>query len=350
MEKNKLSFWKKIKTSIFDFDGYQDLAAEKVSKTIAYIVLLMLIFGIIVSFAYTFKFSQIINEAKDYINNEVSEIDYNNYELTVKLNNGEESSKIDANNILIDKVIINTNTDNQEEINKSIDEINEQTNGIVILKDKIILKTAFSVNTIEYSYKAISEKYNINNISKTEIINMLSGNKIKMFMTTFFVAMLIYMFIIYISSILVDILLIAIIAYIISRIAGLRLKYSAIYNMATYSLTLPIILNIIYIVVNMFTGFKIEYFRIMYTAISSIYIITAILIIKSDVIKKQLELNKIVEEQEKVKQELKQKEEEKKQQEELKKREKEREERKKEQEKNDEENSNSANEPEGDNA
>ena len=49
----------------------------------------------------------------------------------------------------------------------------------------------------------------------------------------------------------------------------------------------------------------------MYTAIASIYIITAILMIKSDVIKKQLELNRIIEKQKKVREELKRKEEEK---------------------------------------
>lgn len=346
MKENKISFWKKIKTSIFDFDGYQDLAIEKVSRTIVYIVFLMLIFGIIVSFAYTFKFSQIINEAKDYINNEIAEINYENYELNVKLNSG-ESTEIDSNNMLVDKVIINTNIDNQEEINKNIDKISSQTNGILILKDKVIFKTSLNTNTIEYSYKDISETYNINNISKEEIIKILSGNEFYVFMTSFFMAMFVYMFIVYLSSILVDILLIAIIAYIVARIMGLKLKYSIIYNMATYSLTLPIILNIIYIVVNMFTGFTIEYFRIMYTAIASIYIITAILIIKSDVIKKQLELNKIIEEQEKVKQELRQKEEEKEQQEELERRENEK---RKEKDREKEENDNSEKEPEGNNA
>ena len=59
MKKDKLSFFKKIKTSIFDFDGYQELAAEKISRTIAYIVLLMLILGIIVSFVYTYQIYQV---------------------------------------------------------------------------------------------------------------------------------------------------------------------------------------------------------------------------------------------------------------------------------------------------
>ena len=55
-------------------------------------------------------------------------------------------------------------------------------------------------------------------------------------------------------------------------------------------------MNIIYFIVNSFTGFTIKYFEIMYTTVATIYIATAILMIRSDVIKKQIELNKIIEE------------------------------------------------------
>ena len=97
-------------------------------------------------------------------------------------------------------------------------------------------------------------------------------------------------------------------------LCGLRLKYSAVYNIAIYSLTLPITLSLIYEVVNLLTGYTITYFSIMYMAITCIYVFTAILMIKSDVIKKQMELSKIIEEQERIKQEIERKEQEKKEQ------------------------------------
>ena len=75
--------------------------------------------------------------------------------------------------------------------------------------------------------------------------------------------------------------------------------------MALHALTLPTILNLIYIIVNLYTGFNIEYFQVMYSAISYVYIITGILMIKADFIKKQLELNKILEEQQKIREEYK---------------------------------------------
>ena len=74
-------------------------------------------------------------------------------------------------------VIINTEAENENEINESINNIKSQQNGILILKDRIIIKTGLSTNTVEYSYKNISEKYNINKIDKEELIKILSGQE-----------------------------------------------------------------------------------------------------------------------------------------------------------------------------
>ena len=84
------------------------------------------------------------------------------------------------------------------------------------------------------------------------------------------------------------------------------IKYKEIFNMSIYALTLSIVLYLIYICVNITTGFTIKYFDLAYEIISYIYIITAILMIKSDLIKQQIEIGKIVEEQKKVREEKKQ--------------------------------------------
>ncbi len=353
VEKKKLSFLKKIRISIFDFDGYQELAAEKISRTICYIVLLILIFSVIIALTYTYQFLELINQVKNYINDNISEIIYENYEVTVIPYSGEEITEIDVDDIINVKIIINTQTTDEEKIEESIDRLSSQNNGILFLKDRIIIKNEMYTNLIEYSYQSISEEYNINKIDKEEIINILSGRLLYSSLATFFIVITIYMFVIYISSMLIDVFLLAILAYIVTRFTGLRLKYSAIYNIASYALTLPLLLNIIYFVVNVFTGFTIEYFQVMYIALASIYIITAILMIKSDVIRKQVELNRIIEEQERVKQELKRQEEEKKEKEELERREREREkerQKKKKEEKDKKDKENVGKEPEGDNA
>ena len=71
-----------------------------------------------------------------------------------------------------------------------------------------------------------------------------------------------------------------------------------------YALTLSIILSTIYTAVYSLTGFVIEYFNAMYLLIAYIYVIAAILIIKSDIIKQHVELQKIYKVEAQVKKEL----------------------------------------------
>lgn len=343
----KLTFWKKLKFSIMDFEKYQDLAAEKILKTIAYITILMLVFALVATGIYTYKFTVTIGNIRQYIDTNIETITFGDNILDIIPKGDEKVAKIEDESIGI-KVIINTQLDD-EKVKESIDEIKSEDSGILILNDKILIKNQLMSNPFEYSYKDIAEQYNINKLDKQEVSNLLSKDTIKPLVFTFFVVMLIYMFIIYLSSTLVDIVIFSIFGYVVSLITRLRLKYSALYNIAAYAVTLPVILNIIYFMVNSFTGFTIKYFEVMYTTIATIYITTAILLIRYDVIKKQMELSKIIEEQDRVREELQRREEEKKEQEEKERQKREDEnKRKKKENKNDE--GKLGQEPEGDNA
>ena len=119
------------------------------------------------------------------------------------------------------------------------------------------------------------------------------------------------MFVVYFASILVDALVLGALAYIIARIFRMKIKYSASFGMGVHALTLSIILNMIYVIINGFTGWTAKYFQFMYTAISYIYIVTAILMIRADYIKKQAEVEKIRSVQEEVKEKIRQQEQEK---------------------------------------
>ena len=120
--------------------------------------------------------------------------------------------------------------------------------------------------------------------------------------------MFVYLYIIYFISILMDVILLSILAWFVSRISRIRLKYAPSLSVAIHSITLPVLLNLIYIIVNLLTGFKIKYFQLMYSTISYIYVIVAILMIKTDFINRQMELIKLAQEQEKIKKETEQKE------------------------------------------
>lgn len=312
----KLTFWKKLKISITDFERYQDLAAERVIKTIIYISTILLIFSLVVAGTYTYKISATISDISNYIKENIETITFKNNKLNIIPKSQEESIIIDNEDIGV-MVIINTNLEEEQQINEAINEISLTDNGILMLKDKILIKHELLKEPYESYYKDIAEQYNINKIDKEEALALLSFDTIKPILATTFGILFIYFFIIiYVPTTLIDAIILSVFGYIVSSISRIRLKYSAIYNMAVYSLTLPIVLNLVYFIVNSFTGFTIKYFEIMYTTVATIYIAAAILMIRSDVIKKQMELTKIIEEQDRVRAELQRREEEQRQQEE----------------------------------
>ena len=101
------------------------------------------------------------------------------------------------------------------------------------------------------------------------------------YISVFIVAYLI-LIILYFLATLLDILILSIIGHITSKILKLKLTFRKIYNISAYAITFPMIINAIYFIVNACTNFTIKYFQVMYIAISYIYVMTALLIIKSD--------------------------------------------------------------------
>lgn len=305
----KLTFGKKLKYSIFDFDKYQELATEKIGRTIVYIVLLMVIFNIFTAGIYTYKIFEGVEKVKLYISENIETITFDGNILDIIPKNKENELKVQENENMAIDIIINTKVTEKAEIEQYVKEISNEESAILILNDRIMIKNSANTKPYEYLYSNIANQYDISSISKQDIIDLLSGDAINTILGTSFIICFIYLFVIFLSNILVDILMFSAMGYLVTLIARIRVKYSTIYNIAAYATTLPILLNIIYFLLNSLTGFEIQYFRVMYIAVTSIYIIAAILMIKTDVIKKQLELSKIIEEQDRVREELKRKEE-----------------------------------------
>ncbi len=99
----------------------------------------------------------------------------------------------------------------------------------------------------------------------------------------------------YLLTIISNVVLLSFFGYITTLLARIKMRYVAVFNMAVYALTLSVILNILYVAINIFTTFNMEYFQVMYVAVAAIYLVAAILILKADFMKKQLELMKIAE-------------------------------------------------------
>lgn len=337
----KKGFLKKFIYSITKFEKYPEMSAEGVWSAIKYIMILMAIFSVIISLGVTYQTYSYVNEVVDYAETQLPEIEYKDGNLEVK----SEQAIIDDTEI--GKIIIDTSTEDEQIINEHINSINANENGMIFLKDKIIMKSILSTETTTTDYKTFLENYNIQKteFNKQDIINYVRSAELLSVYVTYFATMFIYTFVVYLLSVLVDALVLGTLGYLTAIFTKIKMRFVAIYNMAAYGLTLSIVLNAIYYIVNMFTGFTIEYFQVMYISIAYIYLIAAIFIIKSDFIKQQQELIKIQEEQKNVKKEIEEQKEEKKQEEKKNKKEKKEKDNKKE-----EKDNNTGETPEGSNA
>lgn len=317
MTEEKIGFFKRIYLAIKEFDFYGIFAAEKLSVAIKYLLGIILIFVLVVSSVFLYQFHTSVQGAINYFNNNIEELSFS--EGVLEINKG---NKIEIQNEkeVLQYIVIDTDAD-EEEIKKYEQDVLTFDNGMIILNDKIIYKNEILAQSMEYKYADIIANYPISTFNKQDVVNVISGIDMTSLYVSIFIVMFIYLYVIYLATTLVDIVMLAVLGFIVARIAGMRIRFKACFNIGVYALTLPVLLNLLYIIVNNLTGFTIEYFSWMYTTVSYIYVIVAILIIKTDFMNKQAELMKIIEEQEKVRQEIKQKEEEERKKEEEKKKE-----------------------------
>ena len=182
---------------------------------------------------------------------------------------------------------------------------------VFFLNDEIVLETKLENGELlrqPYTYSEFIKSYlgkNAESFNKTEFVEYLTSEKMLTFYTQYGVLMFIYLLIVNIIVALLDALEIAVLGLITAIMARIKMKFTPIFNMAIYSLTLPIILNILYIVINYFTDFTITYFQVAYITIAYIYLAAAIFILKDDFIQKMQEVEKIKQEQLKVRKEIK---------------------------------------------
>lgn len=329
----KQGFFKKVWNSITKIEKYPEMAAQGVGKAFSYISKVVAILAIILSLGSIYQSYQILQEGVAYLQNEFPEFSYSDGILSI---DSENPITISAEDSYVGEAIIDTKTQDEQTINQYISEIEQNGDGIIVLNNRVIVKNSSISGTISYEYAKILEQVGIKEFNKQDLINYISSSQMYNFYISIFLTSFVYSFVMCLLTTLSNAVFLAIFGYLTTWIAKIRMRFVAVFNMAVYSLTLSTILNMIYIAINIFVPFTMEYFQVMYVTVAAIYLIAAIFLLKSEYIKRQAELMKLAEAQEIVKKELEQKEEEEKEKEEREKEKKERKEKDKKEEKKDE--------------
>lgn len=283
MEKEiRLSFFRRLKMSIFDFDKYHIIASEGLGRAMMYLTKLILLFALIISAATAVKVSQLLDEGIAYLNNNVPNFYFQDSKFVLE----NDSDVIMENHEYTDFRIILTNSESYSE-----DEIRDFDGMVLVFtKNNLLLKQQNGTSITSQDYADLNETININDVNKEYIINMFSGEGAYTILANIFAVIFISTFLTYFLTGILDTVALSLLGFIISRIIRIPLKYGALYSLSISAITLPVILNAIYMVVNMFTGFVIPYFQIMYTLISYVYLIAALLIMRSEIIKKKVQI------------------------------------------------------------
>ena len=133
MEKEiRLSFFRRLKMSIFDFDKYHIIAVEGLGRAMMYLVKLFLLFALIVSAGSAVKVSQLLDDGIDYLSNNVPNFYFQDNQFVLESDN----DAVIENHEYTDFKIILTNSETYSE-----DEIRD-FDGIVLVftKNNVLLK------------------------------------------------------------------------------------------------------------------------------------------------------------------------------------------------------------------
>ena len=341
----KQGFFKKVWYSITKIERYPEMAAQGLGKAFSYICKVVAILAIIICFGSMYQAYQILQEGVAYLQNEFPEFSYSDGILSV---DSEDPITISAEDSYVGKAIIDTKTEDQQTVNQYISEIEQSGDGIVVLNNRVIVKTSSISGTISYEYDQMLNQVGITEFNKQDLINYINSSQMYNFYISIFLTIFVYSFAMYLLTTLLNAVFLAVFGYLVTWIAKIRMRFVAVFNMAVYSLTLSTILNMMYIAINIFVPFAMEYFQVMYVTVAAIYLIAAIFLLKSEYIKRQAELMKLAEAQQIVKKELEQKEEEEKEKEQREKEKKERKEKDRKEEKKEKKQSGKQNgEPQG---
>ena len=280
----KINFFVRAYKSITNFDTYTRFAIEPISKAIKYLATLVLIFAIIITILYTTLFKSKILEGIAYLDENIENINFSNNMFSY--NNDEYSIYNDEENVVPIIIVDTSEEPNIEEYKSKVELYNY---GFILLKDNMMIFMGAAGTNDQFTTVSYSD-YGIGDMSKEEILNSLNNPTIYVLLA---IAIFIVEFIEHFIYIMLNAVTLAIIGQLLAIILRLKMKFSETYKMGIYALTLPTLLELIYLIINNTTGFVIQYFSWMYTTISYIYICVAILMIKTDFINMQKELMRI---------------------------------------------------------
>ena len=245
MEKTKkIGFFKRFKMAIFELENYMDFLNEKLSKSLIFSLKLVILLSFIMAVSNVIFVYAKYNSPDNYLNEVIPEFIYEKSEL-----------KIDENE---------TKSDEKKQMAQ-------------IMKQVV---------------PSITNILGDGTYTKADLIHYVQDNQktiVGFGITAIFIENILDLYIMWLMVAVIT----SFIGWIDLVFLKIKMKYSKLFTLSIYASTLSVILTVIYTMLNAFAGVYIDMFDYLSILIAYIYITAVIYMIRSDLIKQQIELIRI---------------------------------------------------------
>ena len=293
-QNKKIGFFSRVKIAVTQLENYGIFLEEKSSIAIKYFFLIVLCLAFVMALVETYTVMQMVSKGYEYMKNELPDFLYADGNLQFE-------KEVQAYDEEYDFYMITDTAESiaQEKLQEYKNDVKSM--GIIFLKDKAIYKAGGSET--EYQYRDFVEQYGFENLDKEKLIEEIDRIGLVGIAATLFIMLIFSVYIFQVVNVFMDWMIMYIFTFVTARICRIAIQMRHAWNISIYTLTLSIILSMLYHVAYYLTGFYTEYFRVVYLLVAYVYVVAVILMIKSDLIRQQIEVARILEMQKQIQEE-----------------------------------------------
>jgi maltodextrin utilization protein YvdJ len=240
----RMGFFKKLRYSVTEVNMYPQMISQGVGKAFKYLLLFTLIFGTISSMIIGYQLNKDIGNFISQLEKDLPEFTFEKSKLHVEGAMPITYTELDENTV----IIIDTTGGTTPDI------LEEYESAALFLEDQAIIKR----NAVETRVISFAEFADIS-FDKEDVMNLLP------YLKWFSLIAGIVVWIVFFIGKLISAFILSIISLIISKIRNVDLSFGHLYSLSVYSLTLPILLDIV------FNLFHFDLPNLIYYAIAIIY-------------------------------------------------------------------------------
>ena len=290
-EKKKLNWFQRFYMAVFKIEDYHKFFEEKWTKALGYFTILSLIVALLFGVISSLDFSGLFERGYSFFKT-LPEFEYKDEALTENVYASGYDEEFNA------FFVMDTSKDYTEfsEITEKVKEEygdNYIDSGIKVLVYKTTTFCDYYGEIIKLNYAENLDMQGITSFSKTELIDILENGGKNQIYIFYYIYAAVVNFVSIFTTFILDIIMLAIFADIVGMlVCKVKIRFREGFTLGIYAVTLPIVISLIYSIINYFTGFYMEYISYMTLIIEYVYVVAVIFMIKTDRMKLQEELIK----------------------------------------------------------